>query len=146
MATNKIKQRVENLHKIIEKHNHLYYVLDKPEIEDSAYDSLIKELIELEEKYPELITSDSPTQRVGGEPLKEFKKVEHKISQWSFNDAFSEEDMLDFDKRVKRFLKNEKNIEYTCELKIDGLKIVLEYKKACLCKRLPEAMVLPAKM
>ena len=132
MATNKIKQRVENLHKIIEKHNHLYYVLDKPEIEDSAYDSLIKELIELEEKYPELITSDSPTQRVGGEPLKEFKKVEHKISQWSFNDAFSEEDMLDFDKRVKRFLKNEKNIEYTCELKIDGLKIVLEYKKGVL--------------
>src|SRR5512136_2185784 len=113
------KQRAEKLREIIEKHSHLYYVLDKPEIEDSAYDSLMEELIKLEEKFPELKTETSPTQRVGGEPVKEFKKVAHKIPQWSFNDAFSPEDMIDFDKRVKNFLRKETGKEmnpaYTCE-------------------------------
>lgn len=129
---NEIVKRAENLRKIIEKHNHLYYVMDTPEIEDSAYDSLVEELRKLEEEYPSLKTETSPTQRVGGEPLKEFKKVKHKVPQWSFNDAFSEEDMFDFDKRVKNFLRKETGGEvsptYTCELKIDGLKIVFEYE------------------
>ena len=132
---NEIKKRVENLRKIIEKHSHLYYVLDKPEIEDTAYDSLFGELRKLEEEFPSLGTETSPTQRVGGEPLKEFKKVMHKVPQWSFNDAFSEENMVDFDKRVKNFLKKasvKESPTYTCELKIDGLKVVFEYEGGVL--------------
>lgn len=132
-----IKKRTENLLKIIEKHNYLYYVKDAPEIEDTAYDSLVEELVKLEKEYPELITFDSPTQRVGGEPLKEFKKVTHKVPQWSFNDAFSEENMINFDKRVKNFLRKagvKEEPNYTCELKIDGLKIVLEYEKGMLVR------------
>lgn len=132
------KQRAEKLRKIIEKHSHLYYVLDKPEIEDSAYDSLIEELRKLEDEYPELKTNTSPTERVGGKPLDEFEKIKHKVPQWSFNDAFSEEDMIDFDKRVKNFLKKGigKEVEptYTCELKIDGLKIVFEYEDGILAR------------
>jgi DNA ligase (NAD+) len=132
----KIRERVENLRKTVEKHNYLYYVRDMPEIEDTAYDSLIEELRKLEKEFPSLKTETSPTRRVGGEPVKEFKKVVHKVPQWSFNDAFSEEDMLDFDKRVKNFLRKAvgKNINptYTCELKIDGLKIVFEYEKGIL--------------
>ncbi|NLE07322.1 MAG: NAD-dependent DNA ligase LigA [Parcubacteria group bacterium] len=140
-ASNEIKKRAENLRKTIEKHNYLYYVLDAPEINDSAYDSLFAELLELEENFPELKTLDSPTQRVGGEPLKAFQKVKHIVPQWSFNDAFSEEGVEDFDKRVKNFLARhnsgekeeiKENLEYTCELKIDGLKVVLEYEKGLL--------------
>lgn len=142
MDISEAKKRIENLRKTIEKHNYLYYVKDAPEIDDSAYDSLVEELRNLEEKYPSLKTGDSPTERVGGEPLKEFQKVKHTVPQWSFNDAFSEEDIRDFDKRVRRFLKagslkNSQgsafgNIGYTCELKIDGLKVVFEYKKGRL--------------
>jgi len=132
----KIRKRVENLRKIIEKHNYLYYVLDTPEIEDSAYDSLSEELRRLEEEFPTLKAEFSPTQRVGGEPLKEFKKVTHSVAQWSFNDAFSEENMKDFDKRVKNFIRKDSgkdtNPAYTCELKIDGLKIVFEYEGGIL--------------
>jgi DNA ligase (NAD+) len=127
-----IKQKAEKLRKIIEKHSYLYYVKDAPEIEDTAYDSLVLELNKLEEEYPSLKTKNSPTQRVGGDPLKEFKKVPHKVPQWSFNDAFSEEDVLDFDKRVKRMLGGKINPTYTCELKIDGLKVVFEYEKGLL--------------
>jgi DNA ligase (NAD+) len=130
-----ITKRAENLRKIIEKHSHLYYVLDKPEIEDSAYDSLIEELRKLEEEFPELKTETSPTQRVGGEPLKEFQKVKHQVAQWSFNDAFSEEDMFDFDERVGNFLRKagiKEKPTYTCELKIDGLKVVFEYENGFL--------------
>lgn len=127
-----IEKRAENLRKIIEKHSYLYYVKDAPEIDDSAYDSLVSELIKIEEEFPALKRENSPTQRVGGEPLKEFKKVKHQVAQWSFNDAFSEQDMLDFDKRVKRMLGNEISPNYTCELKIDGLKIVLEYQSGLL--------------
>lgn len=126
------KKRAEDLRKVIEKHSYLYYVKDAPEIEDSVYDSLVLELGELEEKFPELKNEASPTQRVGGEPLKEFKKVRHTVPQWSFNDAFSPEDMMDFDKRVKRMLGGAINPTYTCELKIDGLKVVLEYEKGLL--------------
>jgi DNA ligase (NAD+) len=142
MDIKQVKQRVLNLRKIIEHHSHLYYVLDKPEIADTAYDSLVEELLELETQYPELADANSPTQRVGGAPLKEFKKVKHQVAQWSFNDAFTEAHMVAFDERVKRFLaqrsssevglKTDQNIEYICELKIDGLKVVLEYQKGIL--------------
>jgi DNA ligase (NAD+) len=131
----KIKVKYEKLKDLIERHRRLYYTLDTPEISDQAYDSLAKELETLEKEYPLLKANTSPTDRVGGVPLKEFKKVEHRVLQWSFNDAFTPDDILEWDKRVKRFLKSsEIEIEptYTCELKIDGLKVVLEYKQGKL--------------
>lgn len=132
----KIKKRIEKLRKTINYHRYLYHILDKSEISPEALDSLKQELYEIEQQYPELITSDSPTQRVAGEPLKEFKKVAHKVPQWSFNDGFSPEEIVKFDDKVKRFLKIAFNKEifpeYTCELKIDGLKIVFEYEKGIL--------------
>jgi DNA ligase (NAD+) len=128
-----IRDRVKKLRETIEHHRYLYHVLDTSEISEAALDSLKKELYDIEQKYPELVTPDSPTQRVAGEPLKQFEKVPHKVPQWSFNDAFSEQDIQDFDGRVKKGLSKEiKNVSYTCELKIDGLKIVLEYEKGYL--------------
>jgi len=130
-----IKERLEQLKKTIEYHRYLYHVLDKQEISDEALDSLKRELVTLETRYPELITHDSPSQRVAGEPLPEFVKIEHEVPQWSFNDAFTESDIEDFDARVKRFMQEKYpgiSPDYVCELKIDGLKVVLTYKKGLL--------------
>ncbi|MDE1874960.1 MAG: NAD-dependent DNA ligase LigA [Patescibacteria group bacterium] len=133
-----IRNRAEKLRELIEYHRGLYHTHDAPEISDTAYDSLIKELEDIEAAYSELRTPDSPTQRVGGAPLPEFIKVTHKVPQWSFNDAFDEGEIRAFDERVKKFIKAELGtIEaptYTCELKIDGLKIVLEYEKGVLVR------------
>ena len=131
-----IKDRLNKLKTILEKHRYLYYVLDKPEISDEAYDSLFKELIDIESDNPDLITSDSPSQRVGGEPLKEFKKVTHKSEQWSFDDIFDFEELEKWEEKINNFIKksgleNEK-LEYCCELKIDGLKVVLTYENGKL--------------
>ena len=131
MSLKEAKERLEKLRALVERHRRLYYVLDAPEIADSAYDELEDELRRIEERYPELKAAHSPTQRVGGEPMAAFKKVPHKVAQWSFSDAFSEEDMRDFDKRVRKAAGAEK-VEYACELKIDGLKVVLEYRKGSL--------------
>lgn len=130
-----IKERYEQLKQTINHHRHLYHVEDTQEISEAALDSLKHELVQIETEYPTLITSDSPSQRVAGEPLPEFKKVTHTVAQWSFNDAFSEEDITDFDARVKRFLEQggeSTEPSYTCELKIDGLKVVLTYVKGIL--------------
>jgi len=129
------KQRIEKLKKLINHHRYLYHVLDKQEISDAALDSLKKELFNLEQKYPEFITPDSPTQRVGGLPLKKFEKIKHSQPMLSFNDAFSEEDMEDWEERIKKLL-NEKgtvpdqgqSLSYFCELKFDGLAIELIYR------------------
>jgi DNA ligase (NAD+) len=128
-APTAVTERLRKLKETIEKHRYNYHVLDREEISAEALDSLKYELKALEDQYPALITPDSPTQRVAGEPLKEFKKAPHKVPQWSYNDAFTEEDIRDFDGRVKRFLKSDAGVEYVCELKIDGLKVVLEYEK-----------------
>lgn len=120
--------RLNKLKETINHHRYLYHVLDKEEISEEALDSLKHELHLLEQKYPSLITPDSPTQRVGGKPLEQFVKVKHKVSQWSFNDVFSPEELFEFDQKIKRFLKGFKPT-YTCELKIDGLKVILEYEK-----------------
>jgi len=136
VATKATKERLDLLKKSIEKHRYNYHVLDTQDISDEALDSLKRELVNIEAEYPELITPDSPSQRVAGAPLPEFKKVEHKVPQWSFNDAFSEDDIRNFDARVKRMLKSSSGKDlaptYICELKIDGLKIVFEYKKGIL--------------
>ncbi|MBI5134272.1 MAG: NAD-dependent DNA ligase LigA [Candidatus Taylorbacteria bacterium] len=137
-APKDIKKRAEMLRETIERHRKLYHTHDRPEISDTAYDALFQELEDIEEKYPELLVPDSPTQRVGGDPLPEFVKVEHKVPQWSFNDAFSEDDLKGFDERVGRFIRSEtgkaERPSYVCELKIDGLKVVLEYEKGVLAR------------
>ncbi len=128
------KKRYEKLKATVNRYRTLRHVHNKEEVPIEAEDSLKHELAELESEYPELISPDSPSQRVAGQPLPEFKKVPHKVAQWSFNDAFSGDEVRDFDKRVKRFLglPLEQDIEYTSELKIDGLKIILEYEKGVL--------------
>lgn len=137
-ATKDLEKRAEKLREIINYHRELYHTKDKPEISDQAYDALLQELEDIEEKYPELLTPDSPSQRVGGDPLPEFVKVLHKVNQWSFNDAFSPDHVRAFDERVKKFIKaetgSEGNPTYVCELKIDGLKVVLEYEKGILVR------------
>jgi len=127
-----ISERYEKLVKTVDHYRYLYHVLDKSEITDSSYDSLMQEIVDIEEKYPELKISTSPTQRVGGKPLPEFKKVKHDVRQWSFDDCFNFKELEKWEEKVKRLLektsiKNEK-LEYCCELKIDGLKIILTYK------------------
>ncbi|HAT68681.1 MAG: hypothetical protein A2481_00010 [Candidatus Yonathbacteria bacterium RIFOXYC2_FULL_47_9] len=132
----KAAERLGVLRTTIEKHRYLYHVLDQSEMSPEALDSLKRELVMIEEAYPDLVTPDSPSQRVAGSPLKGFKKVQHTVAQWSFNDAFTAEDMREFDARVKRFLKDAygKAVtpSYTCELKIDGLKVVLTYEQGVL--------------
>jgi DNA ligase (NAD+) len=132
MVPKEVKERYEKLKESVHHYRRQYHVYDKEEISIEALDSLKDELVSIEKEYPELITSDSPTQRVAGEALPKFKKVKHEIAQWSFNDAFSEKDIEEYDARVKRFLKTSKPVSYTCELKIDGLKVVLTYKKGVL--------------
>jgi DNA ligase (NAD+) len=130
-----IKATFKKLTILIEYHRNLYYTLDTPLISDQAYDSLARELENIEREYPELKKETSPSDRIGGAPLKEFKKVPHKVVQWSLNDVFSAEGLIEFDARIKRLLKsNGITVEptYTCELKIDGLKVVLEYKEGRL--------------
>jgi DNA ligase (NAD+) len=136
------KDRLSQLKEAIEYHRYQYHVLDKQEISDTAYDSLEKELIEIEQKFPDLKTSDSPSQRVSGKILAGFEKITHTIPQWSFNNVFDEQELIDFDNRIRRMLEKElivqnkpqkiSNIEYVCELKIDGLKIVFEYENGIL--------------
>lgn len=128
MTREEAKKRIEKLKKEINYHRYLYHVLDRQEISDDALDSLKHELYELEQKHPEFITPDSPTQRIGGKPLDKFEKVKHIVSQWSFNDAFEEKEILDFDKRLKKELGLDK-LDYTAELKIDGMHIILTYRK-----------------
>jgi len=125
--------RYEKLKITVDKYRYLYHVLDKPEITDETYDSLMQELVEIEEKYAELKTPNSPTQRVGGKPLDEFKKVKHEVKQWSFDDCFGAEGLKKWDEKVRRMIEKfpnlkEEKVEYCCELKIDGLKIILTYK------------------
>ena len=128
------QQRINKLREVINHHRYLYHVLDKQEISDSALDSLKKELFDIEQTYPELITEDSPTQRVGGKPLKEFKKIKHHQRMLSFNDSFSKEDMQDWQERISKLLteKEKKEIDFYAELKIDGLAIELIYEDGFL--------------
>jgi DNA ligase (NAD+) len=134
MTKAEAKQRIEKLKKLINYHRYLYHVLDRQEISESALDSLKKELFDLEQKYPEFITPDSPTQRVAGKPLEKFEKVRHPAPMLSFNDAFSEKDMQDWQERIKKLLteKDIEKLDYFCELKFDGLAIELIYEAGIL--------------
>jgi len=138
-ATQEIRERYEKLKETIDFHRYEYHVLNKQEISDGARDALMHELVEIEEKYPKLITPDSPSQRVAGEPLKEFKKVRHTdfdgndSKMHSLNDVFSDEELNEWMNRLGRFLKRDvQNEEYYCDLKMDGLALELVYKDGVL--------------
>jgi DNA ligase (NAD+) len=130
MNKEEAKERIEKLKEIINEARYSYHVLNKDLYSPEVLDSLKKELFDLEQKFPEFITPDSPTQRIGGEPLKEFPKVRHKVPMLSFNDAFSEEDLKNWEERNQKIV--EAKYEYFCELKIDGLAIKLVYKNGIL--------------
>lgn len=122
----KAEERVTELNELLRNYGHAYYVLDKPSVPDAVYDQLLNELIELENLYPDLIFPDSPTQRVGGTPLSNFEKVRHERPMLSLSNVFNEEDLRDFDKRVRGGAGD--SVEYVCELKIDGLAVSLHYE------------------
>jgi DNA ligase (NAD+) len=127
-----MKERAAFLKTELERHGYLYYVKDAPEIGDLEYDQLMQELIRLEREYPELLTADSPTGRVGGAPLAEFQSVRHRTPLLSLDNTFSPEELRAFDERVRRGLGAEQPVEYIAELKIDGLTIALTYENGRL--------------
>ena len=120
-----VKQRMEELTRELERHNHLYYVLDRPEIADYEYDAMLRELENLEAAHPELASPLSPTRRVGGEPLSQFEKVTHAVPLESLQDVFSQEELRDFDARIRESVAEP---VYTVEPKVDGLSVALEYR------------------
>ena len=122
-----VVRKIEKLREEIRRHEHLYYVLDKPEISDAEYDALMNELKKLEAAHPELVTSDSPTQRVGGKPAEGFKKAQHSRPMLSLDNAYSAEELADWDRRVHE-LAGPLPVEYTAELKLDGLSVALVYQ------------------
>ncbi|MBA4395356.1 MAG: DNA ligase (NAD(+)) LigA, partial [Desulfobacca sp.] len=127
-----IKNRIDELRHLLQYHNYRYYVLDAPEISDARYDLLFRELEDLETRHPELITPDSPTQRVGAQPLSKFQTVAHSIPMLSLENGFNAEEILEFDRRLKRVLSLNQEIEYIAEPKIDGLAIELIYENGIL--------------
>lgn len=134
MTATEAKLKIQELSKTLEDHNYSYYVLDNPTISDYDFDQLLEELIVLEKQFPEFLSPDSPSQRVGGQITKEFKSVKHQYAMLSLSNSYSIEDMKDFDRRVREGLGVTSNglfdeqIEYVCELKFDGLSISLIYE------------------
>jgi DNA ligase (NAD+) len=131
MTKSEAKKRIEKLRQTINYHEYRYHVLDKPEISDAAFDSLKHELYQLEQQYPDLITPDSPTQRVSGRALEKFAKVKHKIPMLSLEDVFTVEELEAWEKRIKKLIGDTK-LDYFAELKVDGFAISLIYKNGLL--------------
>lgn len=127
ISTESSHKKIELLRNELNRHNYLYYVEVKPEISDYEFDKMLEELIRLEKEHPELSDPNSPSQKVGGAITKEFKTIKHKYPMLSLGNTYSEEELLDFDKRVKKVITNEA-VEYVCELKYDGVAIGLTYK------------------
>ncbi|GEN46217.1 NAD-dependent DNA ligase LigA [Alkalibacillus haloalkaliphilus] len=126
MNREEVRQSIEALKEEINQYNYEYHVLDEPTVSDAYYDQQLHKLIKLEEEFPEFLTNDSPTQRVGGKPLDQFHKVDHRVPMLSLGNAFNEQDLRDFDRRIKERVGN--NVRYVCELKIDGLAVSLRYE------------------
>jgi len=125
-------KRVENLRKSLHRNNYLYYVLNNPEVSDAEYDRMMQELVALEAAYPDIASPDSPTLRVGAPPLDKFETVTHSIPMLSLDNAFDAEGVIDFDRRIKRFLKRDESILYTAEPKLDGVAVELVYESGKL--------------
>lgn len=133
MTESEAKKRAVKLRAEIEKHNELYHTKDAPEISDEAYDALVRELLDIEKRYPNLATKSTPTAKIGGKILEKFEKVEHTVPQWSYDNIFDFDELKAWEEKVKRFIQKDSSlssekIEYICELKIDGLKVVLTYE------------------
>ena len=127
-----VEQRMKELHDLLHEYGHAYYVLDEPIVSDAVYDQYLRELLELEEQYPSLILPDSPTQRVGGKPLEGFQKVRHRTPMLSLSNAFSTEELKEFDRRIRELVGED--FRYVCELKIDGLAVSLLYEDGRLVR------------
>jgi len=121
----RVKKRIEELRELIRYHDWRYYVLSDPEISDKEYDDLMRELKKLEEKYPQFITPDSPTQRVAGAVLEGFPAVKHKVKMLSLDNTYSIDELKEWEEKIKRMLKRDVKLEYTAELKIDGVSCAL---------------------
>ena len=126
------QERAAWLKSELNRHSHAYYVLDNPSIPDAEYDRMFRELVELEQAHPDLITSDSPTQRVGGKPLPQFDQVRHTVPMLSLNNAFGDDEVVGFDRRVRDGLQSAGDVEYSTELKFDGLAISVRYENGVL--------------
>lgn len=129
-----IEQQLTDLRTTLRHHEYLYHVMDAPEVPDAEYDRLMRELRELEAQHPELITPDSPTQRVGAEPLGAFSQVRHEVPMLSLDNVFDEESFLAFNKRVQDRLKSSDALAWCCELKLDGLAVSLLYENGVLVR------------
>jgi DNA ligase (NAD+) len=129
-----IKQRILLLQQSLHTHNHRYYVLDDPTITDFEFDHLLRELLVLEQKYPEFLDINSPTQRVGGDITKSFKTEAHRYPMYSLSNTYSKEELLQWEERLKKVLGEEAALKYTCELKFDGVSISLTYEYGVLVK------------
>ncbi len=125
-------RRIEELRREIEHNNYLYYALDRPEISDSEYDRLFRELLQLENEHPALAEADSPTRRVGAAPLDKFNPVRHSVPMLSLENALDPDEIRDFDARVRRFLATDEELEYVCEMKLDGAAVELVYRAGSL--------------
>ncbi|HAU5512778.1 TPA: NAD-dependent DNA ligase LigA, partial [Cronobacter sakazakii] len=123
-----IEEKLTQLRTTLRHHEFLYHVMDAPEVPDAEYDRLMRELRTLEEAHPELVTPDSPTQRVGAAPLTEFSQVRHEVPMLSLDNVFDEASFLAFNKRVQDRLKSTDALVYCCELKLDGLAVSLLYE------------------
>ncbi|MBN2123546.1 MAG: NAD-dependent DNA ligase LigA [Deltaproteobacteria bacterium] len=127
-----IVRELKDLREKIRHHNYRYYVLDEPEISDAEYDRLFRRLLDIERAYPEMVTPDSPSQRVGAEPSEAFSEVRHRVPMLSLENGFDEKALRDFDARIRRFLNEEAPIDYTAEPKMDGVAVELVYEKGAL--------------
>ena len=130
MNKHEIIKKIEKLRSQVDDLRYKYHILNDPQVTDKMYEGLMDELRKLEERHPEFLSPDSPTQRVAGEPLKKFEKVKHVVPQWSFSDAFDREDLENWEERNLKILEKKlgerpKDISYSVELKIDGLHMVL---------------------
>ncbi|MEY3218973.1 MAG: NAD-dependent ligase LigA [Pseudomonadota bacterium] len=131
MTDQDISQRIDTLRTLLQRWNYAYHTLDKPDVPDSKYDQVFQELLDLEQQFPQFISSDSPTQRIGSVPLDSFSKIKHQLPMLSLNNGFEEQDVVDFDRRAREKLK--KNvIDYAAEPKIDGLAVSIRYEKGLL--------------
>lgn len=131
-APTAIAQQLENLREQLREHNYRYYVLDTPSVPDAEYDRLFRQLQQLEQEHPDLVTPDSPTQRVGDRPLDAFSQVTHRVPMLSLDNVFNDQELVAFDRRVRDRLKTEDEIEYVCEPKLDGLAVSVLYESGVL--------------
>jgi len=126
------EKELQRLHRKIRRHNHLYYVKDAPEVTDAEYDRLFRELLSIEEEYPDLVKPDSPSQRVGAPPAEEFRQIRHRVPMLSLQNAMDADEVRDFEARIKRFLGREDDLDFVCEPKFDGLSAALVYENGVL--------------